>query len=124
MSVLGNENSSLIGGAAGALLDARHTPFAEELLCGGKIAVGLSQGLLAIHHTRAGLFAQGFHIRSFDFHDFSPRNCSIFLIKAIFVDDRSFDIGSFLRLLFGLHRASSITLDIDFDLVLFGLGGD
>ena len=63
-----DEDAALVGGAAGALLDARHAPLAEELLGAGEVAVRLDQGLLAVHHARAGLLAQVLYIVCLDIH--------------------------------------------------------
>ena len=60
LAVLGNQghNGALVGGAAGLLGNSGKATGAQNVNSAVHVAVGLSEGLLALHHACAGHFAQ------------------------------------------------------------------
>ena len=61
-----DRDASLAGGAVGAGVHLPLELLAEGLLGGGGVAAGLDEGLLAIHHPKAGLPAEGHHVLRVD----------------------------------------------------------
>ena len=60
---------ALGGDAAGLLLRGSQAPLAEDLHGLVHVALGLGQGLLAVHHAHAGHFAQGLYVFRSDRHN-------------------------------------------------------
>ena len=69
VAFLGDEADTFCSDSAGFLLSFGLTLFAENLNSGIHIAVGLSEGLLAVHHARAGSFAKFFNLCSCNCHN-------------------------------------------------------
>jgi hypothetical protein len=51
----------LLGGTGGLFAGRSDAPLAQQDFRVGDIALGFDQSLLALHHARAGAFAQVFH---------------------------------------------------------------
>ena len=68
----GGIGHALGGDAAGLLGGLRKTLLAEPFDGLVHVAVGLNEGLLAVHHADIGHFAQGFYISSSECHSLFP----------------------------------------------------
>ena len=61
-------DAAFVGGAFRFFTGDRDALFTKDDLGFSGVTVGFNKSLLAIHHSRAGFFAQGFNDLGIDFH--------------------------------------------------------